>query len=213
MGQKINPVGFRLGMMPDYNWRSRWFADKRKYRQFLVEDVEIRNFLMKKLKLAGILRVEVERSHTKMKIFLFVTRPGVVIGRGGSGLEIIKKTLCKMIRTISNPAKNVSIEAIEIKDPELHALLVASKIADQLVKRMPHRRVVEWAMERVIEAGAKGIKIVLGGRIAGAEISRVEKYSKGTVPLSTLRAKIDYAQVPALTRSGYIGVKVWIYRT
>jgi len=114
---------------------------------------------------------------------------------------------------IPNPEKNIRIEAIEIKNPDLYAQLVASRIADQLVKRMPHRRVIERAMQRVIESGAKGVKVVLAGRIAGAEISRVEKYSEGTVPLSTLRAEIDYAQVPALTRSGYIGIKVWIHKS
>lgn len=212
MGQKINPIGFRLGKMPGYDWQSRWFADKKKYKQFLLEDVKIRQFLMGKLKLAGILRVEIERSYNKIKIFLHVTRPGVVIGRGGSGLEMLKKTLCKIVN-IPKPEKNVSLEAIEVKNPELHARLIALKIADQIVKGMPHRRVVERTMQQVVEAGAKGVKIVLGGRIAGAEISRVEKYSIGTVPLSTLRAKIDYAQVPALTRSGYIGVKVWIHRS
>jgi len=195
--------------MPSYNWRSRWFADKSKYRQLLLEDVKIRKFFMEKLKLAGILQVEIERFYNKMKILLFVTRPGVVIGRGGSGLEELKKALSQMV-SLPFPQKNISLEVIEVKNPELHAQLVASRIADQLVKRMPHRRVVEQAMGKVMEAGAKGVRIVLGGRIDGAEISRREKYAKGTVPLSTLRAEIDYAQVPALTRSGYIGVKVWI---
>lgn len=212
MGQKINPFGFRLGKMPGYNWRSRWFADKKRYKQLLLEDIKIRRFLMQKLKLAGVLRIDIERSYNKMKIYIHVTRPGVVIGRGGSGLELLKKALCKMT-SIPNPEKNVSLEAIEVKNPDLHACLVASRIADQLVRRMPHRRIVEQTMQRVMGAGAKGVKVVLGGRIAGAEISRVEKYSKGTVPTSTLRAKIDYAQVPALTRSGYIGIKVWICKT
>lgn len=211
MGQKINPIGFRLGIMPDYDWRSRWFADKKRYRQLLLEDIKIRKFLMEKLKLAGILCADIERSYNRVKIFIHVTRPGVVIGRGGTGLELLKKALCKIV-DIPNPNKNVVLQAIEVKDPDLHARLVALRIADQLVKRMPYRQVVERAMQRVMETGAKGIKVNLGGRVAGAEISRVEKYHKGTVPLSTLRAKIDYAQIPALTRSGYIGVKVWIHK-
>ena len=212
MGQKINPIGFRLGAVAGYDWQSRWFAGKKKYKQLLIEDVKIRRFLMKKLELAGIIQAEIERSYNKVKISLYVTRPGVVIGRGGSGLEMLKKVLCQMVN-IPNPEKNIRIEAIEIKNPDLYAQLVASRIADQLVKRMPHRRVIERAMQRVIESGAKGVKVVLAGRIAGAEISRVEKYSEGTVPLSTLRAEIDYAQVPALTRSGYIGIKVWIHKS
>jgi len=212
MGQKINPIGFRLGAVAGYDWRSRWFASDKKYKHFLVEDIKIRRFLMKKLELAGIIQADIERFYNKMKISLYVTRPGVVIGRGGSGLEMLKKVLCQMV-DIPNPEKNIRIEAIEVKNPDLYAQLVASRIADQLVKRMPHRRVVERALQRVIESGAKGVKIVLGGRIGGSEISRVEKYSKGTVPLSTLRAEIDYAQVPALTRSGYVGVKVWICKS
>lgn len=212
MGQKINPFGFRLAKMPDYGWKSRWFADKKRYRQLLLEDLKIRKFLMEKLKLAGILKVEIERSYNKVKILIYVTRPGVVIGRGGTGLEQLKKALAKMV-DIPSPEKNVVLEAIEVKNPDLYAQLVANRIVDQLIRRMPPRRVVEQAMRRTMEAGAKGIRVVLGGRIAGAEIARVEKYSQGTVPLSTLRAKIDYAQVPALTRSGYVGVKVWIYKT
>lgn len=211
MGQKINPIGFRLAKMPDYSWKSRWFAGKKRYQQMLLEDLQIRRFLMEKLRLAGILRAEIERSYNKIKILIYVTRPGVVIGRGGSGLEQLKKVLTKMV-DMPHAGKNLTLEAIEIKNPDFHAQLVADRVSDLLVKRMPPRRVVEQAMRRTMEAGARGIKVVLSGRIAGAKIARVEKYSQGTVPLSTLRAKIDYAQVPALTRSGYVGVKVWIYQ-
>ena len=156
MGQKINPFAFRLAKMPDYNWQSRWFAGKKKYKQILLEDIKIRRFLLRKLKLAGVLRVDIERSYNKVKVYIHVTRPGVVIGRGGSGLELLKKALCKMV-SIPNPEKNVSLQAIEVKNPDLHARLVALGIADRLVKRMPHRRVVGWAMEKVMEAGAKGL--------------------------------------------------------
>ena len=214
MGQKVNPIGFRLVQSKD--WQSRWFTDdKKQYRENLLEDVKIRRYLMKKLNLAGIVQVQIERAINKMKIILYVSRPGVVIGRGGSGLELLKKELSLMV-SIHEPEKNLEIEPLEVKNPELSAQLVAVRIAEQLEKRFPHRRVVSRTIERVMAAGAKGIKIVLSGRIAGAEISRTEKFGdrgKGaTVPTQTLRADIDYAQVPALTRSGYIGVKVWIYR-
>lgn len=214
MGQKVNPVGFRLPQTRD--WQSRWFArDKKQYQQNLLEDVKIRRFLTKKLKLAGLVRVQIERSINKMKIILYVSRPGVVIGRGGTGLEMLKKELCRLV-SFPEPEKNLEIEPIEVKNPELSARLVAMRIAEQLEKRLPYRRVVNKAIERVMAAGAKGVKIMLGGRIAGAEIGRKEKFGDrgktGTVPSQTLRADIDYAQVPALTRSGYIGVKVWIYK-
>ena len=214
MGQKVNPIGFRLVQSKD--WQSRWFTDdKKQYRENLLEDVKIRRYLMKKLKLAGVVQAQIERAINKMKIILYVSRPGVVIGRGGSGLELLKKELSLMV-SIHEPEKNLEIEPVEVKNPELSAQLVAVRIAEQLEKRFPHRRVVSRTIERVMAAGAKGIKIVLSGRIAGAEISRTEKFGdrgKGaTVPTQTLRADIDYAQVPALTRSGYIGVKVWIYR-
>lgn len=214
MGQKVNPIGFRLTQSK--NWQSRWFtSDKRQYRENLLEDVKVRRFLMKKLKLAGIVQVQIKRAINKMKIILYVSRPGVVIGRGGSGLELLKKELCQMV-SITEPEKNLEIEPVEVKNPELSAQLVALRIAEQLEKRFPYRRVVKRTIERVMAAGAKGVKIVLSGRIAGAEISRTEKFGdrgKGaTVPAQTLRADIDYAQIPALTRSGYIGVKVWIHR-
>ncbi|HUS51962.1 MAG TPA: 30S ribosomal protein S3 [Candidatus Bathyarchaeia archaeon] len=210
MGQKVNPFGFRLTHIK--NWQSRWFAsDPKRYRDNLLEDIKIREFLMKKLKLAGIVSVQIERSINKMKVSLHVSRPGVVIGRGGTSLEQLKKDLCKIV-SLPEPEKNLEIDPIEVKEPELSAQLVATGIADQLERRMPQRRVVGKTIERVMGAGAKGVKVVLSGRIAGAEIGRTEKYSQGKIPLQTLRAKIDYAQVPALTRSGYIGVKVWVYR-
>ncbi len=214
MGQKVNPLSFRLPQQKD--WKSRWFtADKKQYQENLLEDIKIRKFLMNKLKLAGLTQVQIERSINKMKILLFVSRPGVVIGRGGSGLELLKKELCKIV-TIAQPEKNLEIEAIEVKNPDLSAFLVAQRVAEQLEKRLPYRRVVNRAIENVMNAGAKGVKIVLSGRIAGAEISRREKFGDkgktGNIPAQTLRADIDFASVPALTRSGFIGVKVWIYK-
>jgi len=215
MGQKVNPTGFRLTLSKD--WRSHWFAaDKKLYRKNLLEDLKIRNFLMERLKLAGIVRVQIDRSINKLKITLYVSRPGVVIGRGGSGLELLKKELCRIV-SINDPEKNLELEDIvEVKNPELSAYLVAIRIAEQLEKRMPYRRVIAKTIERVMASGAKGIKIVLSGRIAGAEIARREKFGDkgktGTIPTQTLRADIDYASLPAFTRSGYIGIKVYIYK-
>ena len=209
MGQKINPIGFRIGQ--GVNWSSAWFARSgKKYSQSLLEDRRLRLYLMEKLALAGIVTVEIRRSINKINIILHVSRPGVVIGRGGSSLEQLKKELEKMV-TVPDPSKNLQLDVSEVKNGELSARLVAVKISEQLKRRFPHRRVIAKAMERVMAAGAEGVKITLSGRIAGAEISRREKYSQGKVPLQTLRARIDYAQIPALTKFGYIGIKVWIY--
>ena len=214
MGQKVNPISFRLPYLKE--WKSRWFSsDKKQYQNNLLEDFKIRKFLLNKLRLAGISQVQIERSINKMKIILFVSRPGVVIGRGGSGLELLKKDLCRMV-TMIQPEKNLEIEAAEVKNPDLVAYLVAQRIAEQLEKRMPYRRVINRTIENVMASGAKGVKVVLSGRIAGAEISRREKFGDkgktGNIPAQTLRADIDFASVPALTRSGFIGVKVWIYK-
>lgn len=210
MGQKVNPIGFRLPQNLD--WQSRWFSDnKRRYQQNLLEDVKIRKFLMEKLKLAGIIKVQIDRLINKMKITLFVSRPGVVIGRGGTGLELLKKELLKLI-TIPEPEKNLDLDVVEIKNPEASAHLVALRIAEQLEKRLPYRRVLSKAIERVMAAGAQGIRVVVSGRIGGSDISRREKFHQGKVPLGTLRADIDYAQIPSFTKWGYIGVKVWIYK-
>ena len=215
MGQKANSLSVRLPITKD--WHSRWFASvKKDYPKNLLEDFRIRKFLMGKLKLAGIVRVQIDRFINKMKITLYVSRPGIVIGRGGSGLELLKKELCQMV-SLAQPEKNLELEDIvQIENPDLEAFLVASRIAEQLEKRMPYRRVIVKTIERTMNSGAKGIKVIVSGRVAGAEISRTEKFGDqcktGTIPAQTLRADIDYAGVPAFTRSGYIGVKVWIYR-
>lgn len=213
MGQKINPNGFRMGtFLP---WKSRWFADDKKYKDYLYEDIKIRDFLMNKLRLAGITKVEIERLPKSMVIIMTVSRPGIVIGRGGSGLEEIKKHIAQVIKKVrgSTPKDlKVDLQVNEVKNPEISAHLVASRIASDLERRMPHRRVVNKSMERVMQAGAEGIRIVLSGRIGGAEISRVEKYQTGSVPTQTLRERIDYAQVPALQKRGYVGVKVYIHK-
>ncbi len=215
MGQKINPIAYRLPLASMGGWKSRWFTtDRKKYTKYLVADVKLRKALMGKLATAGITQVEVERSLRSLRVIIYVTRPGVVIGRGGSGLEDLKKYIVTLL-SMDMKSKNtprIDLKVEEVKEPDLSAYLVATRIAEQLVKRIPARRVVTKAMERSIQSRAKGIKVLLSGRINGAEIARREPYHIGSVPLQTLRADVDYAHVPALTRSGYVGVKVWIYR-
>jgi len=208
VGQKINPKVIRLGLL--YTWSSRWFANKEQYKEFLLSDVKIRRALMTRLKPAGISNVEIERSINKIDITIHVSRPGIVIGRGGAGLEEIKKFLSKIISSPSSSKLKLDIKVEPVKEPNLDAYLVGLMIADQLAKRLPQRRVAAAAMEKVMMAGAKGIKIILSGRIGGADISRRETYKTGMMPLSTLRENIDFAVCPSLTRSGYVGVKVWI---
>jgi small subunit ribosomal protein S3 len=220
MGQKINPRGFRLG--PLNTWSSRWFADKKQYKSFLLSDIHLRNMLIKRLKSAGLALVELERSINKIKIILHVSRPGVVIGRGGSGLEELKKGIEAFMATelpqgltaVKKDQQKTKIEIIvePVKEPNLNAQLVATTIAEQIARRMPPKRVCLQALDRMISSGAKGAKILLAGRINGAEIARREKHQQGSIPLSTIRKDVDYAMVPSLTKSGYVGVKVWIYR-
>lgn len=207
MGQKINPKAFRLGNL--YTWDSRWFVNKKSYKIFVLEDLKLRKALTEKLKPAGVSLVEIERSINKLDIILHVSRPGVVIGRAGSGLEEIKKFIAKYVENKEGKVKT-EIKVEPIKEPNLDAYLVAVNVADQLIKRLPQRRVVAQTLEKVMGAGAKGVKVILSGRINGAEISRRETYKTGTIPLSTLRETIDFARYAALTRSGYVGVKVWI---
>ncbi len=213
VGQKINPIGFRVGkFMP---WKSRWFVDNATYKDLLLEDIKIRKSLMEKLKLAGITNVEIERLPKSMIITLTVSRPGVVIGRGGTGIEEVKKQVMEIIRGVRGKKlgnMKIDLHVQEVKNPELSSYLVATRIAGDLERRMPHRRTVMKTMERVMSAGADGIKIVLAGRIGGADIARSEVYHQGSIPTQTLRANIDYAQVPANGIRGYVGVKVWIFK-
>ncbi|MBI5449160.1 30S ribosomal protein S3 [Candidatus Gottesmanbacteria bacterium] len=212
MGQKIHPRGFRLGTV--FTWTSRWFADSRTYKDLLFADVQLRKLLFGRLKTAGLANVEIERSINKVKVTIHVSRPGMVIGRGGTGLEELKKFienfLAKYIKKDQSGKLKIELAVEPVKEPNLSAYLVATNIADQLAKRLPHKRVANQSVERVISAGAKGVRILLSGRIAGAEIARREKYQSGTVPLSTIREEVDFAAVPAVTRSGYVGIKVWI---
>src|SRR3989344_36769 len=213
MGQKVNPVGFRTGtFLP---WKSRWFADGNENKTYLFEDIKIRKAVMDKLRLAGVTSVEIERLPKSMVITMTVSRPGVVIGRGGTGLEELKKFILDVIsQGSSTKVKDLTIDlrVNEVKNPELSAYLVASRIVSELERRLPHRRVISKAMERVRQSGALGVKVILSGRIGGAEISRTEKYHDGSIPAQTMRENIDYAQIPALLKRGYVGVKVYIHK-
>lgn len=206
MGQKIHPVGFRMGISTA--WKSRWFAKGDKYKLNVLEDIKIRDILMKKLRPAGIQSVEIERAINKLKVIIFVSRPGVLIGRGGSGLTELKKFLLKELKI--KEENSLEIMPMEIKSADLSAYLVAQNVAEQLIRRMPAQRIMNQSIDRSLRAGAKGVRIVISGRIGGAEIARREWKASGTMPLHTLRADIDFAIYPALTKSGYVGVKVWI---
>jgi small subunit ribosomal protein S3 len=210
MGQKVHPRGLRLGIV--YNWGSRWFfSNKRAFREALRADVDIRKTLMEKLGFSSVTQIDIERAINKITLIIYSVKPGMIIGRGGKGLEEIKKYVFdyfKKGKKIKDLKLDIKIEPV--KKPYLNAYYVAQSIAEKLVRGFPHRSVVHNAMNRVIETGGKGVKIQLGGRIAGAEISRREKYFRGTIPTSTIREEVDFARFPALTRSGYIGIKVWI---
>lgn len=204
MGQKVNPTGFRVGIME--NWRSRWYAQKKDFKKFLLEDRVIRNFIKREYKYAQIPKVIIERTREQIKIDIHTARPGILIGRKGVNVEELKKKLAEI--TGSEPKLEIS----EIARPELDALLVAEAIAEQLEKRASFRRTIKRAASTSMQMGAQGIKIQLSGRIGGAEMARTEGTSLGKIPLQTLRADIDYGHTEAKTAYGTIGVKVWIYR-
>lgn len=211
MGQKVNPKGLRLGV--SYDWSSRWFfSQKRKYKQALLTDILIRDSLMKKLSFASITQVDIERAINKIVVIIHSVKPGMIIGRGGKGLEDIKKLILNSIKKVMPDAKEAKIDLkIEpVKKPYLNAYYVAQTISEKLVKGFPHRSVIHRAQSRVMEGGAQGVKVQVGGRIGGSEIARREKYHLGKVPTSTIREEIDFANYPALTKNGYVGVKVWI---
>ena len=203
MGQKVNPHGIRLGIVKD--WDARWYADK-DFAQNLHEDIKIRDYLKKSLQTAGVPRVETERSKNRLKLTIHTAKPGMVIGRGGSGIEQIKEGLKNLTD------KRVDINIAEIKQPDLDATLVAENIAAQLECRIAFRRAMKQAVGRTMRLGAKGIKIAVSGRLGGAEIARRESYREGSIPLHTLRADIDYGTAEAHTTYGRIGIKVWIFK-
>ena len=208
MGRKVNPKIFRIGHST--NWDSRWFTDKNKFSKFLREDVLIREFLLKKLKKASLNKVEIERFVDKVKINIITARPGVIIGRGGEEVERLKKELKKRFFKKTGKGFNLELNIQEVRVPFLSARVVLGNIAADLEKRMPYRRAMKQAIEQVKRAGAKGVKVIVAGRLDGVEIARQETLSWGKVPLHTIRADIDYAQGFALTTYGSIGIKVWI---
>ena len=202
MGQKINPIGLRLGI--NRTWSSRWYANASEYGDLLHQDLAIRSFLGKELAQASVARIVIERPHKKCRITIFTARPGVVIGKKGGDIERLRKKVAEMVDG------EVFINLVEVRKPEVDATLVADGIAQQLERRMSFRRAMKRAMQSAMRMGAIGCKIKLGGRLGGAEIARVEQYQEGSVPLHTMRADIDYGTARALTAMGIIGIKVWI---
>ena len=204
MGQKVNPHGIRVGIIKD--WDSKWFSSKKDFGDSLVEDYKIRKYLKKKLFNSGIAKIEIEKKQEKTLITLHAAKPGIIIGKGGAEIEKLKADVNKLI------GKDVHINIVEIKVPDMNAQLVAENIAAQLEKRISFRRAMKQCMQRTMKMGAKGIKTAVSGRLGGAEIARCEHYHEGTIPLQTLRADIDYGFWEADTTYGKIGVKVWIYK-
>ena len=204
MGQKMHPHGLRVGVIED--WDSKWYADKKNYADYLVEDHKIREYVKKKLFVSGISKVVIERTTKLVKVNVYTAKPGLVIGKGGALVETLKEELQKMI------GKDVKIDIIEVKDFDINAQLVAENICAQLEKRVSFRRAMKQAMAKAMKAGALGIKTSVSGRLAGADMARTEFYKEGTIPLQTLRANIDYGFYEADTTYGKIGVKVWIYK-
>ena len=204
MGQKVNPVGYRTGVI--YDWKSRWYAGKQEFSELLVEDFKLRKFIKSKFKFAGIPKVEIERTRDEVKVIMFTARPGVVIGRKGQEVEKLQDELQGLI------GRRINIKIEELSRPELYAQLVAEDIGEQLIKRAGFRRCMKRACDQAMEAGAKGVKVQLSGRLGGAEMSRREKQSAGSIPLSTLQAVVDYGFAEAKTPQGHIGIQVWIYK-
>lgn len=204
MGRKVHPIGFRLGYIKD--WQSKWYADRDGYTSQLHEDLELRKLIGKELQNAGVSRIEIERSANKVEVTVFTAKPGIVIGKRGANVDLLKDQLEK--RT----GKKIKLNIQEIHQPELDAQLVAESIAEQINKRVSYKRAMKQAVQRAMRLGAQGVKVRCSGRLGGAEMSRVQNEADGRVPRHTLRADIDYAQVHAHTTYGRIGVKVWIYK-
>lgn len=204
MGQKVNPIGFRLGI--NKTWCSRWYAEARDFGKYLGEDLRIRDHIKKSLYYAGISKIEIEKARDYMRIIIYTARPGIVIGRRGGSIDRLKEEISKVI------PRSILIDIEEVKIPEIDAQLVAENIALQIERRVAYRRAMKRAISQAMTLGAKGIKIIVSGRLAGAEIARSEGYKEGKIPLQTLRADIDYALAVAKTTYGTIGVKVWIYK-
>jgi small subunit ribosomal protein S3 len=204
MGQKVHPHGLRVGVIKD--WDARWIAKKRNFADYIVEDDQIRKFLKQKLFAAGISKIEIERAANKISVSIYTGKPGIVIGKGGTGVDVLKQDLLKLT------GKNIVVNIIEVKRPDLDAQLVAENVAAQLEKRISFRRAMKQSIGRSMKGGAKGIKLKCSGRLGGAEIARSEQYHEGSIPLQTLRADIDYGFAEAHTTYGRIGVKAWLYK-
>lgn len=204
MGQKVRPTGFRIGIFEE--WRSRWYANKHEFADLLVEDFKLRKFLKQKYGYAGISKIEIERTRDAVKVILFSARPGVIIGRKGAEVERITEELQNLT------GRRIDIKIEELPRPELEAQLIAEDIGEQLRKRSSFRRTMKRAIDQTMDNGAKGIKVQLSGRLGGAEMSRCEKASAGSIPLSTLRSKVDYGFAEAKTPQGHIGIKVWVHQ-
>ena len=204
MGQKVHPTGARVGIIRD--WNSKWYADSKNFADYLVEDQKIRKFLKKKLYISGISKIEIERTAKMVKVNLYTAKPGIVIGKGGAGVETIKADVAKLIK------KDVNLNIVEVKNIDTDAQLVAENIAGQLERRISFRRAMKQCMQKATKAGALGIKTAVSGRLGGADMARTEFYKEGNIPLQTLRADIDYGFAEADTTYGKIGVKVWIYK-
>ena len=204
MGQKVHPTGVRVGIIKD--WNSKWYADSKHFADYLVEDQKIRKFLKKKLYAAGISKIEIERTAKMVRINLYTAKPGIVIGKGGTGVESIKAEVAKLIN------KDVNLNIVEVKNIDTDAQLVAENIAGQLERRISFRRAMKQCMQKAMKSGALGIKTAVSGRLGGADMARTEFYKEGNIPLQTLRADIDYGFAEADTTYGKIGVKVWIYK-
>jgi small subunit ribosomal protein S3 len=204
VGQKVNPHGLRVGVIK--GWNAKWYANKKNFADNLIEDNQIRKFVKKELFSAGISKIEIERAAKRVKLNIYTAKPGVVIGKGGSGIESLKNKLTQFIS-----GKNVLINIVEVKSAEADAQLMAENIAAQLEKRISFRRAMKQTMQRAMKHGIKGVKTSCSGRLGGAEIARTEHYHEGTIPLQTLRADIDYGFAEADTTYGKIGVKVWVY--
>ncbi|GAA0678199.1 MULTISPECIES: 30S ribosomal protein S3 [Clostridium] len=205
MGQKVHPHGLRVGVIK--GWDAKWYADKKNFADYLVEDNKIREFVKSKLYSAGISKIEIERAAKKVKLNIYTAKPGVVIGKGGSGIEALKKSLETFVTD-----KHILINIVEVKSVDTDAQLMSENIAAQLEKRISFRRAMKQTIQRAMKNGAKGVKTTCGGRLGGAEIARSESYHEGTIPLQTLRADIDYGFAEANTTYGKIGVKVWVYK-
>ncbi|AAO37052.1 30S ribosomal protein S3 [Clostridium tetani] len=206
MGQKVHPHGLRVGVIKD--WDAKWYADKKNFSDNLVEDNNIRNFVKKKVYAAGISKIEIERAGKRVKLNIYTAKPGMVIGKGGQGIEALKGEL----KNIVSDNKNILINIVEVKSAETDAQLMAENVAQQLEKRISFRRAMKQTIQRAMKSGIKGVKTACSGRLGGADIARTEFYHEGTIPLQTLRADIDYGFAEADTTYGKIGVKVWVYK-